>query len=604
MRRWATLAVLLAAAAAALGAFDPRAGHLEYGPLADALRAGEGLSRQLPDGRWIPSAFVEPYYPALLAALDTTLGGTAGHVALVLLQIAALLTAAALVARVAAPHLALPPSWIAACVALWPPLVAASMKVHPQAFRALLLASLLAAADAWWRATDRRGRLRAALFFGAALGACVWARAPYLAPALLLLAFVRPRPATALPALALALAIAAPWWVRNAVAFDAFVPFTTNGGLNLAMGNHPGATGEANARARIGARALLAPPSGNEIEIAPANEREGDALLARAAIRHMWDEPGGAVSRWARKLAYLVWMRPGAGERYPLVLVWGYVLFAAVTTPLIALGAARASPRGRAWLVGPALTLLAVVALFAVNQRYRAEADVLLAPLALLGGVGAWRWFRERAPSWRRRSGAAAAASCIVLFAIPAGALAGRAAVLAQPLIRDDGSPPQPPHVDAVFVASGDVDFHRTAYAVEVFHRTGARWMLFSGAGSGGDSGELMAAEAVRLGVSRDAIRLETSATTTRENALFARRLVHEVGALRVAVVTDPLHSRRFALACERAWPDVDVSSLPVPAERDPFGCGLETWRDSPRCRGVVTTEWKKLLGYLALGWL
>ena len=38
-------------------------------------------------------------------------------------------------------------------------------------------------------------------------------------------------------ALALAIAIAAPWSIRNAIAFLRFVPLTTNGGLNLATGN-------------------------------------------------------------------------------------------------------------------------------------------------------------------------------------------------------------------------------------------------------------------------------------------------------------------------------------------------------------------------------
>ena len=434
----------------------------EYGPLADALLAGHGLS--VPSaGGWPPSAFVEPYYPMLLAA-TTALAGPLGGGVMIALQIAALVLAARLVAGVASQRLGVPRGAAVLVVALWPPLVIASLKFHPQAFRALLLAAL-----SFTLRSPRRSESKGSppierwvIAFGALVGACVWARSVYLVPAAVLAVFAlrlasswRAQGGRVRAALAVALVVAAPWWIRNGVAFGTFVPFTTNGGLNLAMGNHPGATGEADDDARAGARALLATPP-----VAP-DEVAADRALGRAALSWIASDPVNAAAGWARKLGYLLVMRPGAGERYPRLLRWAYVLFACVTTPLLVWGAWRAPPEARWLLLAPALALLGAFAVFAVNQRYRFEADVLLAPFALAGAMHlarAWRTRARRSP-WRR---SLAAAACVAL-AVPAGLLAGRPDLAAAALVRDESA--RLVSVDAVFVASGDVDFHRTRHA-------------------------------------------------------------------------------------------------------------------------------------------
>lgn len=375
----------------------------EYGLLADALRRGHGLA--VPQtGGWAPSAFVEPYYPMLLAAADAIAGPFAGSV-MIALQIGALVLAGRLVAGVASWHLGVPRGAATLVVALWPPLVIASLKLHPQAFRALLLAALLAAAARVVpRGRNDESKGVRPIMFGALVGTCVWARSVYLVPAFVLAvsawrrasaervewggrAGVRPGSARTAAAVAVALAVAAPWWIRNAVAFGTFVPFTTSGGLNLAMGNHPGATGEVDDLARDEAAAMLIePPAVGEVAV--------DRALGRAALSWAAAHPREAAGGWVRKLAYLMVLRPGAGERYPRFLLWAYVFFAAVTTPLIVWGAWCAPPDARRWLLWPSLALLGAFAIFAVNQRYRFEADVLLAPFALAGAVrlvGFWR---------------------------------------------------------------------------------------------------------------------------------------------------------------------------------------------------------------------
>jgi 4-amino-4-deoxy-L-arabinose transferase-like glycosyltransferase len=46
----------------------------------------------------------------------------------------------------------------------------------------------------------------------------------------------------------------APWWIRNANAFGAFVPVSTNGGINLLIGNHPEANGSSRRDSRFHSR--------------------------------------------------------------------------------------------------------------------------------------------------------------------------------------------------------------------------------------------------------------------------------------------------------------------------------------------------------------
>ncbi len=230
--------------------------------------------------------------------------------------------------------------------------------------------------------------------------------------------------------------------------------------------------------------------------------------------------------------------------------------------------------------------LLATLAL-AGYAAWTGELRALVAVVALtLALVAADLWRRaRRAPAMR-----GAIAGVAVFAVLPLGALRGDPTLTTSLLVRSDALVP----VDALFIASGDVDFHRTRYGAEVFARSGAKWFVVSGAGSGGDSGALMAEAAIGFGVPRESIVVEERATTTRENVLFTRALLRDRGVRRVAVVTDPLHSRRLALSARRAWRGVHVIAATVPADQDPLA-GNER---------AAALEWKKLLGYAALGWL
>jgi uncharacterized SAM-binding protein YcdF (DUF218 family) len=87
----------------------------------------------------------------------------------------------------------------------------------------------------------------------------------------------------------------------------------------------------------------------------------------------------------------------------------------------------------------------------------------------------------------------------------------------------------------------------RTEKAVELYQRGLAPRLVFSG-GVGvhpPSEARVMLALATRLGVPAEACVLEEQSHSTEENARFASRLLRELGARRVVVVSDPYHLLR-----------------------------------------------------------
>lgn len=218
----------------------------------------------------------------------------------------------------------------------------------------------------------------------------------------------------------------------------------------------------------------------------------------------------------------------------------------------------------------------------------------VIAGLGLVVAAVRFVWRRRRRLPLREIVTAAGAAGAVLL-----GAPLGDPSLVTRALVVRDGVQP----VDAVFVLSGDVDFHRTLAGAREFHDARARWFVLSGAGSGGDNAEEMARVAVGAGVPREAILLEPLATSTRENVVFVEPLLEAHAITRIAVVTSATHSLRASLAAKRAWGDRTVLSRPTPDD-DPADCPVRAWEREPRCRSGVLREWEKVLGYLLRGWL
>jgi hypothetical protein len=113
-----------------------------------------------------------------------------------------------------------------------------------------------------------------------------------------------------------------PWWVRNALAFGAFVPISTNGGLNLFIGNNPHANGGYRLDAAVLAPVLVRFPD-PEGPNGGQQELEYDRFAAQLARAYIREHPAEALARIPSKLAHmfttdlsgLEWARPKAREK-------------------------------------------------------------------------------------------------------------------------------------------------------------------------------------------------------------------------------------------------------------------------------------------------
>lgn len=85
-----------------------------------------------------------------------------------------------------------------------------------------------------------------------------------------------------------------PWLMRNYQVFNHFVFISTNGGYNLLVGNHPGATGAYNFDAQLASQLSEAP-----------SEYQRDRLAFQLAVGYMLDQPLETIKRWPKKLWYL-----------------------------------------------------------------------------------------------------------------------------------------------------------------------------------------------------------------------------------------------------------------------------------------------------------
>jgi 4-amino-4-deoxy-L-arabinose transferase-like glycosyltransferase len=101
--------------------------------------------------------------------------------------------------------------------------------------------------------------------------------------------------------LALTAAIA-PWCIRNLIALDAFVPVSTNGGLNLHIGNNPHATGSYRYDELV-----KEPLRAARIERwrGGAGEVELDRFASALARRYILENPGDTIALWPAKLVAL-----------------------------------------------------------------------------------------------------------------------------------------------------------------------------------------------------------------------------------------------------------------------------------------------------------
>lgn len=408
-RRQALLAVLLVGAVLRVWfALDVLPTQLATVPYLDA-REYDQWARDLMAGDWGEGEpyWMGPLYPHLLALSYAVFG--AGSLAMVVLQLGLSLLNVWLVDRLARPWLG--PRWSLLATVLYagygPPVFYAGLKLMVTVVTALVLLIVLQARHAVDRPTPRRW-----LALGLLLGFCALARGNVLGllPLLPLLLWRHPRVDT--PAawrlvgwlwLGAALLIA-PVAVRNQVVGHDQVLLTSNGGVNLLIGQqtrYGGRFGPLAERPRY-----LFDPSGRrqleaelERELRPSQvSRE----LARRAWQRVLDEPGAMVGHYGRKIAQF-WN----GYEVPQIYSWNFWRqrvaalrwFPVDAAWLIALGLVGAvflpPPARRLWLLVALGWFLSLV-LFFPTSRYRQ-------PVMGLAAVGTAAWLQAVVVRWRLR---------------------------------------------------------------------------------------------------------------------------------------------------------------------------------------------------------
>jgi hypothetical protein len=393
----------------------------EVESVAISLSEGRGWSDpyHLPTG---PTAHVTPIYPACLAVLYRTFGTcetmagfrAQGCFSLTLAMLTLLLL------PVVAAKLRLPAAvgWSAALLCAWLPMHRADEVIGRQdqvAFAPALLGLVWALADL----RDRSWSPGRALALGLPLGLGVLL-APNLLAVLLLhfaLEFAfgvgarRKVLRSAAVVLACVLAMTMPWIVRNYAVFGEFVPLRSNFGLELALGNRPGAAGntydpgfdDIHPWGNDAVRGHLA-----EIgEAAFMREKKEQALAWIAA------HPAEFLRLTARRI-YLFWFTPSlcwfhfkAWIPVPLCQLMGV----AILLEFVRLG--RSQPRVARLLFCAIVGVGLPYFVTHVEGRYRTPVIGLVALLSCSWTIASvrWAWLSVRLAASRNAGAAGAAAA-------------------------------------------------------------------------------------------------------------------------------------------------------------------------------------------------
>ncbi len=162
--------------------------------------------------------------------------------------------------------------------------------------------------------------------------------------------------------------------------------------------------------------------------------------------------------------------------------------------------------------------------------------------------------------TWKRGITIGAATVVALYFLLPSALSA-----VAGSLIRTDA----PTRTDAVIALAGDPRSLREQKAAELYKQGLAGKVVVSGIplAWGAHTGEAARSYLLRLGIpASDVFVLKESWNTRREATGFAL-LMRRHGWQSAILVTSPFHSRRARYTFQRAAPDLNFFSAPVPAQ-------------------------------------
>lgn len=354
----------------------------------------------------VPSSFMPPLYPFFLAGIMALFSDGSGlHIKAVQSVLSAgsvLLTFWLAWEIFGERSVALLSALISA---LYPSFIVGALEISTATLEVLLVQVFGILVFRWYR---RKSSCHAGLA-GLALGLLSLTRAPAMLMAPLASFWMMSAEADQtyrrkIRALALFLAMLAvtiaPWTIRNYLVHGALVPISTNGGINLWIGNNPRATGEfvyfKEVDPDIFARVL------------PLTEVQRDSLFYEEASSFIRDNPRAFLQLLAKKAVYFWWFRPSIGSSYPdmgLALqaaTTGLMLAYTAVLPLAVLGLVlllRSKERASLPLFGiVVLPYMATSIIFFAATRFRAPVEPFLIILASYAIAGMVRWGRGLSP--------------------------------------------------------------------------------------------------------------------------------------------------------------------------------------------------------------
>jgi hypothetical protein len=331
------------------------------------------------------TAYRPPGYPFLLLPVHLLTGGSVFAMRLVaVLCLAGAVWFGYLLARRISPVAG---ALVAAVMAVYPLFVYTATALYPQ-IPALLM--LLMTIEFGLRARDRWTWA----IWGGLAGGFLTITVPSFAPTLILLVlFMGWRARKAIVVLLVAAAvIPVLWCVRNAVVMHAFIPVSTNNGVNLLLGNNPDATGSSGTSVDVSAYE-------NQAKAQKLDEVQIDHFYSSQATEWITSHPAEAaglyVAKVAHNFAYSDTLKTEGQSASDLLAALTYYPILALA--LLRLLLWRKFPLHRvdklmAWTIVLNVLLLAV---FFTRIRFRVPLDALTIVLAV-STVAVW-WDRRRA---------------------------------------------------------------------------------------------------------------------------------------------------------------------------------------------------------------
>ncbi len=368
----------------------------DYVELARNLADGLGFSA---NGR-TPTAFRPPAWPSAIAVVDFFGGGiVANRFVGVAFFSAAVVALYALVKRIAGNDAGLLAAAILTC---YPLSLYTATTLYPESLAMLLVTVGVLAAVIADTAEESLPRLGWAAAAGACFGVLGLTAPAYLVVAAIVVVWLLWRRCSlrriALLAAPLVIVLSLPllaWGLRNESQLGSFIPVSTNGGLNLLLGNNPNAT----------------PTTGVDADIAEYietvgrrgyDEVETDHYYREQAIDWITDNPGSAAKLYVGKLANFFNYRSnvvsdsqqsgltdalGAITYYPLLLLFVLRLAMYRRVPLA---------RGEGLLAFSYLGYALTAAVFFTRIRFRVPVDQLMIGVVASGAVAWYRLRRRR----------------------------------------------------------------------------------------------------------------------------------------------------------------------------------------------------------------